>query len=80
MFDNEKTRGKSLLNIEKSASTKSLKVDAIYITKTKFKDLINPLNPNQFNYKSYLEKKYIYHQIFTSEPSLLKTKTRLLAW
>ena len=63
------------MNIEKSHSTKPLKVDAIYITKTKFKDLINPLNPNQFNYKSYLEKKYIYHQIFTSEPSLLKTKT-----
>ena len=74
--NNNKINGKALLNIEKDPATKPLKVDAIYITKTEFKDLINPLNPNQFNYKSYLEKKYIYHQIFTSEPSLFKVKTK----
>ncbi|MFG6686263.1 ComEC/Rec2 family competence protein [Mariniflexile sp. HNIBRBA6329] len=74
--DNNKISGKSLLNIEKDDATKPLKVDAIYITKTEFKDLTNPLNPHQFNYKSYLEKKYIYHQIFTSEASLFKANTR----
>ena len=76
--NNNKISGKALLNIEKDAATKPLIVDAIYITKTEFKDLINPLNPNQFNYKSYLEKKYIYHQIFIAEPSLFKIKTKNL--
>ncbi|MEN3325024.1 ComEC/Rec2 family competence protein [Mariniflexile soesokkakense] len=70
-----KVSGKSLLNIQKDSFTKPLNVDAIFISKTAFKDLINPLNPNQFNYKTYLEKKFIYHQIFTSETSLFKVKS-----
>ncbi|WP_372756398.1 ComEC/Rec2 family competence protein [Mariniflexile sp.] len=74
--DNEKVIGKSLLNIEKDATTKPLKVDEIYISKTIFKDIINPLNPNQFNYKSYLEKKYIYHQIFIFEGSLFQVQSK----
>ncbi|CAH8288491.1 competence protein ComEC [Mariniflexile fucanivorans] len=73
--NDKKVIGKSLLNIQKDSLTKPLKVDAIFISRTAFKDLINPLNPNQFNYKSYLEKKYIYHQIFTTEPSLFKVKS-----
>jgi competence protein ComEC len=72
--DSYKVSGKSLLNIEKNTLTNPLKVDAIYISKTEFKDLIHPLNPHQFDYKIYLEKKYIYHQIFTSEASLFKIK------
>lgn len=72
--DNTKVSGKSLLNIQKDSLTTSLKVDAIYIAETPFKDLISPLNPNQFNYKKYLEKTYIYHQLFTSEASLFKIK------
>jgi competence protein ComEC len=59
--DNTKVSGKSLLNIQKDSLTKPLKVDAIYNTKTQFKDVINPLNPHQFNYKTYLEKIYIWN-------------------
>lgn len=73
--DGKKVIGKTLLNIQKDSLTKPLKVDAVFISKTAFKDLINPLNPNQFNYKLYLEKKYIYHQIFTSESSLFKVNS-----
>lgn len=71
-IDGEKVTGKLLLNIEKDSTKIPLKVDDIYLTKTDFKDLIHPLNPNQFDYKTYLEKKYIYHQLFTSNQSLLK--------
>lgn len=67
--------GKSLLNIQKDSIKTPLKVDAVYITKTQFKDLIHPLNPNQFDYKNYLEKRYIYHQIFTDKASLFKIKS-----
>lgn len=73
-INHQNVSGKTLLNIEKDSLTKPLKVDAIFISKTAFKDLINPLNPHQFNYKSYLEKKYIYHQIFTTESTLYKLK------
>ena len=76
--DAEKVSGKTLLNIQKDSLQNTLKVDDIYIIKTEFKDLIHPLNPNQFDYKTYLEKKYIYHQIFTSKASLFKIKTNKL--
>lgn len=73
--DGIESKGKSLLNIEKDTLQKPLKVDAIFITKTDFKNLIHPLNPHQFDYKNYLEKKYIYHQLFISNQSLLKVSS-----
>jgi competence protein ComEC len=73
--DGNQVKGKSLLNIEKDTLQKTLKVDAVFITKTDFKDLIDPLNPNQFNYKNYLEKKYIYNQLFITNESLLKVSS-----
>ena len=73
--DGIKSKGKSLLNIEKDSTKTSLKVDAIFVTKTDFKDLMRPPNPHQFNYKKYLEKKYIYHQLFISNETLLKVSS-----
>ena len=69
-IEGSKTTGKSLLNIRKNRNGEPLKVDAVYITKTSFKALIHPLNPNQFDYKTYLEKRYVYHQIFTDKAFL----------
>tara|TARA_R110002050_G_scaffold24064_2_gene64107 strand:+ start:23383 stop:25422 length:2040 start_codon:yes stop_codon:yes gene_type:complete len=74
-IEDNKVTGKSLLNIQKDSTQLPLKVDAVFICKTNFKDLIHPLNPNQFDYKSYLEKKHIYHQLFISNESLLKVST-----
>lgn len=68
--------GKTLLNIQKDSIQQSLKVDDIFISKTEFKDVPHPLNPNQFNYKNYLEKKYIYHQIFTKNDALFKVDNK----
>lgn len=73
--DGISSTGKSLLNIEKGSTKSTLKVDAIFIAKTDFKDLIHPLNPYQFDYKKYLEKKYIYHQLFISNETLLKVSS-----
>ncbi|PKQ43879.1 ComEC/Rec2 family competence protein [Confluentibacter flavum] len=67
--------GKSLLNLQKDSTQVPLKVDDLLITKTVLKDIVPPLNPNQFNYKKFLEKKYIYHQLFTNKPSLLKVES-----
>ncbi|WOD44381.1 ComEC/Rec2 family competence protein [Hwangdonia lutea] len=71
----ETVSGKSLLNIQKDSTQPALKVDDIIIGNIAFQNLIHPLNPHQFDYKKYLEKKYIYHQIFTKNTSLLKASS-----
>ncbi|MEW4923722.1 ComEC/Rec2 family competence protein [Algibacter sp. 2305UL17-15] len=73
---NNKISGKSLLNIKKDSTSHSLHVDEIYVVKTEFKDLNPPLNPGQFDYKNYLEKKYIYHQLFVDNASIFKTNSK----
>jgi competence protein ComEC len=75
-INDTKVSGKSLLNVEKDTLIAKFKVDAILISKTPFKDLIPPLNPHQFNYKSYLKKKHIYHQLFVANTSLLKVEKK----
>lgn len=75
-IEDKPVSGKLLLNIEKNTLVSPLKVDAIYSTKTNFIELNQPLNPHQFNYKNYLEKKYIYHQLFTNHQALFKVKTK----
>ncbi len=74
-IDNESVSGKSLLNIQKDSTQSTLKVDAILVSNAVFQNLIHPLNPHQFDYKKYLEKKYIYHQIFAKNSSLLTVST-----
>ncbi|MCF7567606.1 competence protein ComEC family protein [Sabulilitoribacter arenilitoris] len=71
-INNETVSGKSLLNIQKDSTQSTLKVDEIIVGNLGFQNLIHPLNPHQFDYKKYLEKKYIYHQIFTKNEYLLK--------
>ena len=73
--DDVNVNGKSLLNIEKDTLKPALKIDGVFISKTTFKDLFHPLNPHQFDYKNYLDKKYIYHQLFIPNESLLKVKS-----
>ena len=75
-IDGSKVKGKSLLNVQKDSTQAALKVDDILISKTAFENLNQPLNPHQFNYKNYLEKKYIYHQLFVSNQSLLKVSSK----
>lgn len=76
-IDGKNTTGKSLLNIKKDTLLSTLKVDAIYLGKVTFKDLIHPLNPYQFDYKNYLEKTYIYHQLFTTKKPLLQVSSHI---
>ncbi|WCO01177.1 ComEC/Rec2 family competence protein [Psychroserpens ponticola] len=61
------TQGNVLLNIEKNDKSKLYDVDEVLLIRTAFQEIKNPLNPNQFNYKAYLEKQYIYHQLFTEQ-------------
>ncbi len=71
-----KTVGRSLINIKKGSLECNLDVDECYLAKAKFRALIHPQNPGQFDYKKYLERKYIYHQLFVDGHRLLKVKSR----
>ena len=69
-IDNQNLSGKVLLNIQKDRVFSKLKVDDILMTTEVISDLLPPLNPNQFNYKTYLKRQYIYHQIFSENKAL----------
>lgn len=71
-IDDTKASGKTLLNIQKDTISKPLRVDAVFTIRTDFKNLIHPLNPEQFDYKNYLKKKYIYHQLFVDAQLLIQ--------
>ncbi len=74
-INNQPLTGKTLLNLPKDSLFKPLQVDAIMIAATELQDLKAPLNPNQFDYKAYLKKQYIYHQIFTERDQLLPIRS-----
>jgi len=75
-FNDTIVSGRSLLNVEKDSTRNVLKVDDVLLTKTQFKDLIPPLNPHQFDYKAYLKKQHIYHQIFITSNKLYTISTK----
>lgn len=68
--------GKALLNVSKNDSISRLDVDNIYTTKAVFTPVQKPLNPNQFDYRSYLEKQYIYKQLYTTASELFLVTTK----
>ncbi|MBU2939217.1 ComEC family competence protein [Lacinutrix sp. C3R15] len=70
--DDKTVSGTSLLNIAKDSLQKQLEVDEILITTESFTAISPPINPNQFNYKKYLEKRYIYHQIYSTNKNLFR--------
>ncbi|MBQ0787568.1 MAG: ComEC/Rec2 family competence protein [Oceanihabitans sp.] len=81
--DAESAIGKALLNIKKDSLHKKLEVDAILITTEGFQEVSHTLNPNQFDYKNYLEKQYIYHQIYATNDKLFRvsdTKHTLIGY
>ena len=63
-IDTSKTKGTVLLNVKKDSVFKPLKTDEVLFVKPIFKELIPPLNPHQFDYKSYLAKKGVHQQLF----------------
>ena len=75
-IDSETVSGKSLLNIAKDSIEVDINVDDILITKSNFQVINSPLNPHQFNYKSYLQKQHIYEQLYLTNTEYLKISTK----
>ena len=74
-IDDKKVVGKALLNIKKDSIGNKLKIDAVYITREPFQEIKDVVNPNQFDYKTYLERQYIYKQLYTSHDRLFNVST-----
>lgn len=73
----KKTTGTVLLSIpKKGAASTVLNVDDQLFLKPTLKELNAPLNPHQFNYKSYLAKQGIYHQFIVKENQFLLLNTK----
>jgi len=71
-IDAKKVSGKSLLNVQKDSTKQQLKVDNIFTSITQFNELYSPLNPYQFDYKNYLKKQNIYHQLYSTNNELVE--------
>jgi competence protein ComEC len=69
-LNSHKVNGKVLLKLRKDSSSTLCPVDHVYLIKTQLLPIQAPLNPGAFNYKNYLERRYIYHKI-NSEAQLL---------
>lgn len=61
--DNKQASGKLLFSLSVDSTLKQLQVDDELLIYSKLEDIRPPLNPHQFDYKSYLEKQGIRHQI-----------------
>ena len=71
-LNDNRVSGTSLLNIKKDSTDLPLRADVIYAVNTMLTQINTPQNPNQFNYKSYLEKQHIYHQLFVKDNEILQ--------
>ena len=63
--DKNPVLGKAILRITKSDSLAELPMGGVGSTTSILQTIGNPLNPGNFNYRTYLEKKGIYYQITT---------------
>ena len=68
----DKTRGAILLNIQKDSLQQGLTIDDQILVQIIFKEVPPSLNPKQFNYKEYLAKQGIQHQVFVTNRQFLK--------
>lgn len=62
--DNEKTTGTILVYMQKSPEALRLKYGDLLVLVGEIQEIASPLNPQEFNYKKYLNVKNIYHQAY----------------
>ena len=74
------SQGKIKLNIAKDSTRNQFAVDDKIIVFENFKEIDKPKNPYQFNYKNYLARQQVYHQMTIYDNSFIylnKNKTSL---
>ena len=71
-IDSAMVTGTLVLNLSKDSTLENLKVNTRVLVKTKIQSIHKPLNPYQFDYKNYLERNGIFHQLYLkNDPTLV---------
>ena len=73
-LNSKKVYGKIKLNVFKDSLKERFKVGDQIVLTQKFDTIQDPLNPYQFNYKNYLKKQQIHHQISIKNNNYLYLK------
>ncbi|WP_350286246.1 ComEC/Rec2 family competence protein [uncultured Croceitalea sp.] len=63
--------GHVLLSISEKDGIKTLHVDDLLLAYGTLKEITAPLNPHQFDYKTYLKKRGVYHQLYLKSDSFV---------
>ena len=71
-FNKEVATGKLLVNFRHDSVLKHYNVDDIIFTSTELQEVQQPLNPHQFDYRSYLELNQVYHQVYLKSDEVLQ--------
>ena len=70
-IDSTWVSGTLLINLSKKSHTASFNVNEKILTTASLQEVKTPLNPYQFNYKNYLKRLGIYHQVFLKDQVVL---------
>lgn len=76
-LDQIKTNGSLLVNID---STIQVDIDSCIISYTRFSAFTEPKNPHQFNFRKYMAKQNISHQLFISNKNSKTQKGNLTVY
>lgn len=75
--DGHPTSGKIVLNLPIDTLKKALQVDDELLTLDNLKEIRSPLNPYQFNYRRYMQRLGISHQLMVTHDSYFLLSTRM---
>lgn len=64
-----KVKGIVLVNVD---TTRQLAIDDVLYVKAVLQEIKKPLNPHQFDFKDYMYKQQVYHQVFLNDKNSLK--------
>ena len=76
---NHKTTGNLLLHIPKDSLKTLINIGDSYITHTAIKAIPKALNPDQFDYATYLSQQYIFHKITCVPNQLISIDAPILS-
>jgi len=71
-IDSIPSEGKVLLNLVKDSIVTKLQVGEVFFTQSSFSEIYSPKNPYAFDYKNYIKKKGIEHQLVINHRNLYK--------
>ena len=72
-INSNRVKGIVLVNVD---TTRQLAIDDVLYVKAVLQEIKKPLNPHQFDFKDYMYKQQVYHQVFLNDKNSLKLPTQ----